>query len=230
MKKNATLLAMLFLIVACDKNHETNSSATATESDQAYHTNTGVTGSDQTAANRTGQGAPNNPATTPGDGKVTEAEKNATPEMTDGQLLSRVHHINQMEIEMGKLAVKKSKEKYVQEYGKDLQKEHAAADVKVKAVAQKVNAKLTEPEALSEAEAIQMKEHKELMSKLEKLSGKEFDKQFLEGMKTGHEEAIHMLETVQVSNADVKNLIGDVLPTIRNHYRKSIDVMQDLAL
>lgn len=233
------LLGIMVVGIACNKDGstETNrqregSMGSATNNPNTSSTtgntlnNSGTTGN--TAANEEANRSPNNE--TNANATLTDAQKNETPAMDSAAILSRIRHTNQMEIKMGKLAVERASDNYVKDYGRELQKDHAAVEIKVKDLAKKLNITLKDPIALSDTEAVQMKKHGELLTQLETVRGKDFDKKFLEGAKTGHQETIHMLETVQVSNSDVKSLIGDILPTIRGHYRRSVDIVQDVNL
>src|SRR5689334_6150049 len=61
------------------------------------------------------------------------ADKEAS--MQTAEVLSKLHHSNQMEVAAGKLAQEKAQSKDVKNFGKTLVTDHSAADKKVMALA-----------------------------------------------------------------------------------------------
>lgn len=161
------------------------------------------------------------------DGKLLAA--NSLPAgLSVGELLSRIHHTNQMEIKMGQLAAQNASAKSVKSFGETLVKDHKEADEKVMALAKKENINLTEPKAMNETEKVKMSEHEQLMTNLKSLKGKEFDKAFILGMKNGHDDAIALLEASNSSDEETKKLVSDLLPTLRIHQREAQAITQQL--
>lgn len=153
----------------------------------------------------------------------------AMPVVTDPkEILSRLHHDSEMEIKMGKLAQEKGSAKSIKEFGKALVEDHTAADKKVKDLAKKLNITLSEPSALTTAEKQKMSEHKKAGDELKTAKGIEFDQKFINAMKLDHEKAVAMLEQSNAENEDVKKLVSELLPTLRNHHRTSLLIAQQL--
>lgn len=168
-----------------------------------------------------------NPSAGSVDGKLLAA--NSLPAgLSVGELLSRIHHTNQMEIKMGQLAVQNASAKSVKSFGETLVKDHKEADEKVMALAKKENVNLTEPKAMNETEKEKMSDHDQLMTNLKSLKGKEFDKAFILGMKNGHDDAIASLEASNSSDEETKKLVSDLLPTLRIHQREAQAITQQL--
>src|SRR5215213_1268077 len=70
--------------------------------------------------------------------KADKAAADATSGPDPADVLSKLHHANQMEIEAGKLAQEKGSSKAVKAYGKTLVRDHSAADKKVLATAKQL--------------------------------------------------------------------------------------------
>ncbi len=92
-------------------------------------------------------------------------------------VLGQLHHSNQMEIEMGKLAQDKGQSKDVKSFGRTLVTDHTAADKKVVALAKQEKIDLT-------AAMPPMKNDQ--MAPLKAAVGAEFDRAFASAMLEDH--------------------------------------------
>ena len=65
-------------------------------------------------------------------------------------------------------------------------------------------------------------------AELRGLSGEAFDRRFAEAMHQRHLEVIRLVEQAQpqVQNNDVKDLLAQTLPTLREHDRMATDLMR----
>lgn len=150
-----------------------------------------------------------------------DTTKTAEPVVTDAELaiLAHFRHVNMMEIDMGKVAMKQTKNKKVRAFGKALVTDHTkalkAADAFVKAN------KLTLPvdTGKDEAETKQMQADMEAMEKMKTLSGVEFDRAFLPAMADGHTKEIDKLDLglPAVTNAKLKAIFEKARPAIVKH-------------
>jgi putative membrane protein len=123
-------------------------------------------------------------------------------------VLGKLHHSNQMEIEMGKLAQKNGQSKDVKDFGKTLVKDHSGADKKVAALAKKEKIDLaTSTPAMKDDDA----------SKLP--AGADFDPKFAQAMLDDHKKDIKEATEARDATTDdqLKKLIGDMLPTLQKH-------------
>lgn len=114
------------------------------------------------------------------------------------------------EVRLGELAQQKATNKQVKDYGSMLIHDHSAANDKVKALAAQRN--VTLPDAPGN-------EHQELIDKLAKRTGKDFDKSFMDAMTNDHEKDISMFKDAsdKINDADVKSFVDNTLPTLQMH-------------
>ncbi len=143
----------------------------------------------------------------------------------DSQILSKLHHINQMEIQLGQLAQQKASSAKVKSYGERLVRDHQMADREVTALAQKRNIELVAPQPRTSDEAQKLRMQDQMAAKLNSMSGREFDSTFLQTMVQGHRDAIAMLTTAEGQlSSPVKDLVTNLLPTLRQHEMMAADL------
>jgi putative membrane protein len=113
------------------------------------------------------------------------------------------------EVALGDLAKTKASSKEVKDFGKMMVTDHSKANDELKALAQKKNVKIPD-----ECKMCQQK-----TKQLDNLTGKEFDKKFMEIMVADHNEAISKFskESTQGNDNDLKTWAGQKLPTLRHH-------------
>jgi putative membrane protein len=116
------------------------------------------------------------------------------------------------EVEAGKLAQKKSSNSEVKDFGAMMVKDHTAAGEKLKAIADSKG--ITLP---SDSSVGQMADK----AKLEVLSGDTFDKSYIKGQISAHQDTIALfqkeIETGQ--DPDAKSFATKTLPTVRAHLK-----------
>ena len=114
------------------------------------------------------------------------------------------------EVELGKMAVSKSQNADVKAFAQKMIDDHtkAGADLKALAAQKKV---MLPPDV--------MPAHKQLMEKLSKLSGADFDKEYVKAMIEDHEKDVTTFESVSktAGDADVKAFATKTLPTLKMH-------------
>lgn len=132
-------------------------------------------------------------------------------------VLMKLHHSNQKEIAMGKLAQKNGQSKGVKNYGKMLVKDHSAADKKVMALAKKHKVDLAAGDA-----------PKHDMGDMGNMgSGADFDSKFVQAMLDDHKRDIAEANAARDSTTDekLKALLTGMVPTLQKHQ----DAAQALA-
>jgi putative membrane protein len=150
--------------------------------------------------------------------------------MDPTEVLSRIHKTNLQEIAAGNMAREKASSQVVKQYGDRLVRDHTDADQQVEALAKDEGFTLREPVPANDAEKAMMTKHDAMGMKLKSLQGEDFDKAFLSGMATGHEDVVKMLSSTTTSDAKVNKLIAKLLPTIREHEKMAIkDKKQEKA-
>jgi predicted outer membrane protein len=143
----------------------------------------------------------------------------------DQQILSKMHQVNQMEINVGKLAQQKSDDPEVQRYGRNLVRDHEMGDRKVTMLAKQLNLTLMTPQPQT-PEQQKMQMQMRMVDKLKTLSGKDFDNAFLSAMVQGHAQAISMLKDAEgklPEQSPVRMLISKLLPILQQHQQLAED-------
>lgn len=119
--------------------------------------------------------------------------------------------VDMTEVELGELALTRSKDPAVQAYARKMVNEHKKALANLKAVA--AEAKVSVPGTLDQ-------KHKEKKAALSKLAGKDFDKEYAQLMAAGHDEAIALYDAAASSEKlpeVLQRYAKRTLPVIRTH-------------
>jgi putative membrane protein len=136
------------------------------------------------------------------------------------KIIAHLHHVNVMEVDMGKLAQKNSTTAGVKKYGAMLVKDHSGADKDLAALAKKKGlAKLPDVEAKTDAEKADMKAKMEAMANLEKLKGPDFDREYLKMMVEGHDKELADTDghIAASSDADLDAALEKRKTTLQKH-------------
>ncbi len=114
------------------------------------------------------------------------------------------------EVELGKMAAGKSQNAEVKAFGQKMVEDHTKAGDELKQLA--AQKKVVLPTDVMPA-------HKQLMEKLSKLSGADFDKEYVKAMVEAHEKDVAAFENVSktAADADVKAFATKTLPTLKMH-------------
>jgi len=120
-------------------------------------------------------------------------------------VLAKLHHANQEEIAMGKLAQKNGQSKDVKSFGKELVKDHTAADKKVASLAKQE--KVTLPTESAPA------------TSMADMKGADFDAKFAQEMLDGHKSVLADATSARDATSDekLKKLLTDMVPTLQKH-------------
>jgi len=122
---------------------------------------------------------------------------------------------NTWDVETGQLAEKKGTTKAVRDFGAMLVRDHRAVRKQGRDLAAKLKVTPTPPKDFALA-----KVHADAMKKLEGLSGKEFDKTFLQNEVDYHQAVIDAVTNTllpALQNAEVKDLVTKVAPAFAAH-------------
>ena len=133
--------------------------------------------------------------------KLTSGDERFMKEAASGGL---------MEVALGKVAAEKGSHQRVKEFGKRMQTDHSKANAQLKKIASSKGVDLpTQPSG----------EHKLTMDKLAKLSGAEFDREYMEAMVDDHKEDIEKFETQADKGKDpeLKKFASENLPILKKH-------------
>jgi putative membrane protein len=115
-----------------------------------------------------------------------------------------------LEVQLGQLAQKNGQSQRVKNFGAMMVKDHSKANSELKAIAETKNISL--PTTL-------IPEHQEHVTMLQKVTGAEFDKQYMEMMTKDHQEDIDEFDKASKNSADadLKAFATKTLPVLRVH-------------
>jgi putative membrane protein len=121
------------------------------------------------------------------------------------------------EVQLGELAQKNAASADVKEFARMMVQDHTRAGKKLEEVAQREN---VEREDKSDNDA------RDDVQKLSKLSGRDFDKEYIDMMVKDHKDAVDALQdqAENADHADVKTWAAETLPRIKHH----LEVAQQL--
>ena len=144
----------------------------------------------------------------------------------DARLLDRNFLIVMMadghtEIDLAKLARQKASNRQVKDFAAIMIRDHQKAAAELKTVASHAN--------IDTAKA-DMDERKNVRDRLAKLSGPEFDREYMKQMVDDHEKAVDAAEdTADGSGNDhVKQWAAKALPTLKKHLEQARQIRRDL--
>jgi putative membrane protein len=128
----------------------------------------------------------------------------------DKEFITKAASGGMMEVQLGKLAQQKASSKEVKDFGSKMEKEHGKANDELKNIVEQK--KLTMPKEMQ-------RKHKSTVQKLEKLSGAEFDKKYMEEMVKDHKLDIKEFKegSGKVKDPELKAWIDKTLPTLEEH-------------
>jgi putative membrane protein len=141
----------------------------------------------------------------------------------DVKLVAHIHHVNMMEIDMGKLAQKMGSAGGVKSYGATLIKDHTDGDKDLSAFARTRGlAAIPADDGASHADM------KAKMAELQKLKGPEFDRQFLTMMQADHQTEIAKLTTAMpnIKDKELQTKMKDLQPVLQRHADAARDLLK----
>ena len=138
------------------------------------------------------------------------------PKLDDATIVAIFDNANTWDIETGGLAAKKGTTKEIRDFGAQLERDHKAVRQQGRDLAKKLGAKVP---ALPKD--FQMKkDHDAAMKNLEGLSGKAFDRAFLQHEVDYHKAVIAAVNSTlmpALQNQEVKDLVTKVAPAFKAH-------------
>jgi putative membrane protein len=147
---------------------------------------------------------------------------------TDPQIAHIVVTANNVDIEAGKLAKGKTHNKDVKAFAQQMITDHTAVNKQATALATKLKVK---PESNPTSESLK-KGGDENVAKLKKMSGKEFDKAYVDQEVTYHQAVLDAIDKTLVpsaKNEELKQLIVKVRPAIAAHLEHAKHLQAELG-
>ena len=126
------------------------------------------------------------------------------------------------EVELGRLAAQKAADPSVRAFGQRMVADHSKAAAELKTLAARKGMQL--PNEINS-------EQKSELDKLAKLSGAEFDKEYMSAMLKDHEDDVKAFETQskEGNDSDVKAFAGKTLPTLQEHLQMAREAAQKVG-
>jgi len=147
--------------------------------------------------------------------------------LTDAEVLSRIHAIDQEEIDLANVAAQKGQLAQVKNFAQMMIKDHQKADADLEKFAKDKGITLREPRALNDGDQKSMQDDKQVAMQVRNASGKDFDRIYADAMLQGHADAIAMVEdSVKTTKTPaVKGFYEKLLPTLRMHRDHAADIV-----
>ena len=125
------------------------------------------------------------------------------------------------EVELGRLAQERASNPQVREFAGMMVTEHRKAGDQLKEIASRHNVEMT---------AETRDEHHDLRERLSKLSGAEFDREYIDAMVDDHEKAVKDVEdqAEDAENAALKQWASSTLPNLRQHLERAKQIQSNL--
>ncbi len=158
------------------------------------------------------------------------SQQSSTSSTTESKLdhkttkfLEQAFEDNRMEVSMADLGISKAQNPQLKSFCQTLKNDHQQANTQLMQIAQKEGANID-----------QSSTHKERheMSKFNKLSGAEFDKEFATDALKSHQKDISRFEKASkdITDPEVKQYIDQTLPKLREHLQKAADVARSVGV
>jgi putative membrane protein len=125
------------------------------------------------------------------------------------------------EVELGELAQQKAVSPEVKQFAQMMVRDHTKANSELKQIAGQENIQLS---------AELDDKHRDVRERLSKLSGREFDREYMKAMVEDHEEAIDKLESLADDDDKprLKQFASNTLQTVRQHQERAKSIQEQL--
>lgn len=125
------------------------------------------------------------------------------------------------EVELGRLAQERTKNPQVREFAGMMVSDHRKAGDQLKELASRHNLQMP---------AETHDEHQDLHEKLSKLSGSEFDREYIDAMVDDHEKAVDAVKDKadDADSAAIKQWAASTLPSLRQHLERAKQIQSSL--
>jgi putative membrane protein len=157
-----------------------------------------------------------------------DAKTGAKLSDSDTKTMAHLHHVNQMEITLGKDAQRQGTAK-VKDYASMLVTDHQSADKDLTAFA-KAHKLTTIPadKPMTDADRQDDKDMTQAMTRLKTLKGADFDKAYLTMMAADHDKELTKIDVAisSASDPDFKSLLQSVKPVLQRHADQARDLMK----
>jgi len=141
---------------------------------------------------------------------------------TDTQFVNNAAEGGLAEVQLGQLAEQKGSSQAVKDFGHQMVTDHSKANNELKSVASTMN--LTVPDKMNAQDQA-------LYGRLSKLSGAQFDREYIRAMIKDHRTDIAEFrrEGERAKDVDVRNFVNKTLPTLEHHLQMAKDANTKLG-
>ncbi|HEY4109118.1 DUF4142 domain-containing protein [Puia sp.] len=158
---------------------------------------------------------------------ATPGYSQANPKLSDPEIASVAVVANQNDIGYAEIAQKKSKDAEILKFAQTMSNDHKAVIAQAVALVKKLNVTPKDNAVSQKLLADAAKERKSL----EGMSGKAFDKAYIDNEVAYHKAVISAVEGLlvpQAQNAELKGLLQKVVPTLKAHLAHAEMVQSNL--
>lgn len=141
---------------------------------------------------------------------------------SDVKFMKKAAEGGMMEVQLGNLAKQRAANKDVKNFGERMVKDHSKANDQLMQLASDNG--ITLPKDLDA-------KHKKMVDRLSKLSGSQFDREYMNVMVKDHTKDVNEFqsESNRIQNSDLKNWTDDTLSTIKDHLQQAQNIAQDVG-
>jgi putative membrane protein len=167
----------------------------------------------------------------PGDAPRSDTSKQAKLTANELQIMAHYHGDNIMEIELGRLAMKRGTTEGVKSYGEMLVREHGAFDKQLMAIAKQTGQTIPREKPATAAERRQLADMKKTAANIKKLKGANFDREYLRFMVEDHHHALTNIDSqvAEVSNPELADALREVKPILQRHHDQAMELQKSNA-
>lgn len=146
-------------------------------------------------------------------GGLTPAEKTFIKQAANGGM---------MEVELGRVAQQNGRSQAVKDFGKKMETDHGAANDELKSLASQKGATIP---------AQMEKKEKDMVDKLSKLNGDQFDKKYMAAMVADHKKDIQKFKSAskKAKDPDLKAWVDKTLPTLEQHLKLATETAHQVG-
>ncbi len=144
------------------------------------------------------------------------AQSSNTPQLTDPEIASVAVTANQIDVDYGKIALKKSKNAELRKFAQTMIDDHTSIIAQAVALAKKLG---VTPKDNAVTQSL-LDGAKTTTKTLNSKKGKDFDKAYIDNEVGYHEAVISTIKNVlipETQNAELKDLLQSVMPLLNHH-------------
>lgn len=153
-----------------------------------------------------------------------QQEEPSYKDISQAQSLNHLHHINQKEVAISKLATEKAETQEVKDLAQTIVDDHNKADQKLQEVAKSMNVELQDFQPSTYEQVV--------INKMKELEGKNFEQAYLQHLDQGHTIAMNEIDKIQsdLGNQQVTSYVESLKPELKKHEERTTKVMSSVGV